>query len=67
MPTYRITIYLKFGLYDRMEGERWHPSHDLEAVTRHFEQKAIEAIGQIKYGSIEVVMIDDDHGHTRQE
>jgi hypothetical protein len=65
MPTYRITIYLKYGLYNRMEGEKWHPSHDLEYVTGYYKKLALEKVGKIKFDSIKVVMIDDDHGQKK--
>ena len=50
-----------------MEGEKWHPSHDLEAVTALYKQKAIEAVGQYRFDRIEVIMIDDDHGNKEPE
>ena len=44
-----------------MQGDRWHPSHDLEVVTYYFKKKAIEALGKSMFVDIILEMIDDDH------
>ncbi len=65
MPTYKITIYTRTG--EKMKGERWHPSHDIETVTSHYTKLAKEKVGNIKFERIEIVMTDNDSAEPKKK
>lgn len=50
-----------------MEGEKWHPSHDLEKVKAQYKKQANEAIGAAMFEKIYVTMVDDDSPNTERK
>ncbi len=62
MPTFKITIYL--ATEGKMEGEKWHPSHDLEKVNAHFTNLAVASLGKARINKVEVIMTDNDAPKT---
>ena len=62
MPTFKITIYL--ATEGKMEGEKWHPSHDLEKVNAHYTKLAVDCLGKSRINEVKVIMMDNDAPNT---
>ncbi|GAC1425479.1 MAG: hypothetical protein NVS1B13_24920 [Flavisolibacter sp.] len=64
MPSFKITIYQTTE--NKMEGEKWHPSHDLEKVKAHYTKLAIDTLGKSMVKMVEVIMTDNDAPKTQK-